>query len=233
MDDLLVTFDFGDDYDFYPIMVKKLTKVTNWIANQDYPDVTISRMADDGYLKVFGIKNAEDFVSLRSLDFVSEESDQIISCKSKSKKTKKPKISEDFETKQKSTKRNTVNKEKIALTNIPEISKETVRNAVDGEGLIVDILTDYLNTLVECDEALTSTPFLHRCYLNYSLKYHKTNAGKNVILKVEMFRNVLRSIIGPYEVKTKGKHKGWKLGIPKNTTHNKQVTKEEIDEEII
>ena len=97
------------------------------------------------------------------------------------------------------------------------VSSETIEKLIkiDHEVLLVTILTEFLNTLVEHDE-LTSTAFMHRCYLDYAKIHHKTNSRLNVIQKVDKFKDVMRGVFGEYEVKEGGgRSKGWRLGIPK------------------
>lgn len=77
------------------------------------------------------------------------------------------------------------------------------------------ILTDFLNTLVEHDEFLTSSAFMHRCYLRYARKHYRTNAKINVVKSVDMFKSILRNLASKYEVVVNGRSKGWKLGVPK------------------
>jgi hypothetical protein len=98
-----------------------------------------------------------------------------------------------------------------------EVIEEQVRSYHKEEcsELMVEIVTKFLCNLVNCDDVLTSTAFMHRCYLSFAKKHHKTNAKVNVIQKVDEFKKILRNVVGSYEVKSNGRSKGWKLGVPK------------------
>jgi hypothetical protein len=102
---------------------------------------------------------------------------------------------------------------------IEEVSSDLVeRNislALKGthSELSVVILRNFLNSLVEHQGTPTTSAFMHRCYLSYAKKNHKTNAKVNVIQDSNKFREILKNVIGEYEIKENNRSKGWALAV--------------------
>ena len=184
----------------YSNIVKQLALVTEMIKNSDNEDQIVNRLADEGHLRIFSIVPCDENNS-------EEEQINTTSTTTTQKNVVEKESTESTE-------------EEIVRKKIEEVSSDLVeRNislALKGihSELSVVILRNFLNSLVEHQGAPTTSAFMHRCYLAYARKNHKTNAKINVIQDANKFKEALRSIIGQYEVKEQGERsKGWSLAV--------------------
>ena len=175
-------------------IVKQLALVTEMIEEHNDSNAVVNRLIAEGHLRVFGIVPWDD-----------SDVEEVINTTTTTSTQKS--VEEESE-------------EEVKRNKIEEVSSELVeRNislALKGthSELSVVILRNFLNSLVEYQGTPTTSAFMHRCYLAYARKNHKTNAKINVIQDANKFREVLRSIIGQYEDKEGNERsKGWKLAV--------------------
>lgn len=94
------------------------------------------------------------------------------------------------------------------------------------------IIQQFIQTLIinPTPNDLTSSAFLHRCYLRYARDVHHTTSEINVITNKKDFVDYLRNVVGDYEVRKYYRRtdcvniyrsKGWKLAVPKGQTYSK------------
>jgi len=182
----------------YSNIVKQLALVAEMLESQKNKNDIIKRLAANGHLRVFEIISDE------------ESSEEQINTTSTTT-TQRESSEEESESSE---------EEIVTRKQIEEISADLVeRNislALKGthSELSVVILRNFLNSLVEYQGTPTTSAFMHRCYLSYAKKNHKTNAKTNVIQDANKFKEVLRSVVGEYEAKEgNGRSRGWKLAV--------------------
>lgn len=221
----------------YTTVVKKLQDVTAWIEKQDHKDEVITKLTAQRCLEVFGIFPYEEEFSVKSTKVIEKfitrpacegkrnEGTKLLGEMKRLKATTKKESEEESDISgcsEEEGEEEGDESEPNKFTKIPEVSSEAVEAQINAhlkgarKELMVTILTGFLNTLVEYDEKPTTSAFMHRCYLTYAKKQHRTNAKSNVIQSAKIFAQVLRGIIGDYELKEGNERsKGWALGVPK------------------
>jgi hypothetical protein len=189
----------------YDNIVKQFRQLNTTIDTHPDRDTIISRLIDDGYFEMYGL--IPNIPSEQCPEKPQENTDTP----NESESDDDDDDDDDDDAKDDET--------KCEMKHL-DFDPATVETAINNhhkekqEELMSTILVGFLQSLVEYEETLTSSAFLHRCYLAYAKKEHHTNAKPNVIKSVDVFKKVVRDLLGNYEVIQDGRSKGWKLAIP-------------------
>lgn len=182
----------------YSNIVKQLALVTEMLESQNNKNDILKRLSANCHLRVFDIISDEESSEEEVINTTSTTTTQKESSEEESKSSEE---------------------EIVTRKQIDELSSDLVERNISlvlkgtHSDLSVVILRNFLNSLVEYQGPPTTSAFMHRCYLSYAKKNHKTNAKTNVIQDVNKFREALKNVIGEYEVKENGRSKGWTLAV--------------------